>query len=424
MPTKRTERPINERGANVPPIRCSFSKVVSVDALKPNPRNPNRHPEGQLELYVKAIAHQGWRRAVVVSKRSGFIVTGHGAVQAARRAGWPTVPVDYQDFASANDETAHMLADNRLPELAEMSESDLAVILSELKLADVDLEIAGFDSCALDAALSGLPGGEVDAEPQIDRAAELQKEWKTERGQIWELGEHRLMCGDSESDDVVLLLGQDKPHLMITDPPYGVSYDPQWRVEYDGSKRHALGKVENDGKVDWTKAYQLSPAEVCYVWHAGKYAREVASNLASAKFEIVSQIIWVKPHFVLSRGDYHWRHEPCWYACRKAGHHHWNGARDQDTVWEIQTRNGFIQEPGQERTGHGTQKPVECMAKPIENNSQRGDLVYEPFSGSGTTIIACERLGRRCRAMEISPGYVAVALQRFKDATGKTPVLL
>jgi DNA modification methylase len=203
---------------------------------------------------------------------------------------------------------------------------------------------------------------------------------------------------------------------MVTDPPYGVEYDPGWRTTA-GLKhnKQRLGKVANDDRADWRDAWELFPGTVAYVWHAGRYASIVQDSLSSVGFEVRSQIIWAKDRFALSRGHYHWQHEPCWYAVRN-GPASWTGDRKQSTLWQITAREG----PGFE---HGTQKPVECMKRPIENNSSPGQAVYEPFSGSGTTIIAAEISGRVCHAIELLGQYVDVAIERWQAFTGETATL-
>lgn len=178
------------------------------------------------------------------------------------------------------------------------------------------------------------------------------------------------------------------------------------------------GKVANDDRADWCEAWALFPGDVAYVWHAAVHATTVAESLIACGFDIRAQIVWSKNHFALGRGDYHWQHEPCWYAVRKGARSHWQGARDQSTLWSIAPA-------GAEDTAtiHGTQKPVEAMRRPIVNNSERGDLVYEPFCGSGTTLIAAETVGRVCCAMELDPAYCDVIVQRWQAFTGKGAVL-
>jgi DNA modification methylase len=205
---------------------------------------------------------------------------------------------------------------------------------------------------------------------------------------------------------------------MVTDPPYGVEYDAKWREDAGvNGPGAAKGKVLNDDRADWTEAWALFPGDVAYVWHAGLYASTVAESLIKCGFNMRSQIIWAKSNFAMSRGDYHWQHEPCWYAVKKAAKGHWAGDRKQTTIWNIP-------KPQKSETGHSTQKPVECMKRPIENNSSIGQAVYEPFSGSGTTIIACEMTGRVCYAIELNPAYVDIAVKRWEQFTGQKATLV
>jgi len=253
-----------------------------------------------------------------------------------------------------------------------------------------------------------------------DACPEPAKTTETKLGDIFKLGDHMIICGDS-TDPVFVdaLLGGVKPHLLISDPPYGVEYDADWRNEHDSvgawgkksGKKIATGTVKNDQNADWTETWKLSPCSVAYVWHAGIHAGVVADSLAKADFEIRSQIIWAKPRFAISRGHYHWQHEPCWYAVRKKATGSWVGDRSQTTLWEISHNKS--------ETGHSTQKPVEAMLRPMLNNSSEGQAVYDPFLGSGTTLIAAEQSGRVCYGIEIDPIYIDMIVRRFEDFTGK-----
>jgi DNA modification methylase len=235
------------------------------------------------------------------------------------------------------------------------------------------------------------------------------------------MGDHRLIIGDATAAGTVeRLLAGAKPHLMVTDPPYGIEYDPDWRTHAKnadgkllstGSGR-ATGKVANDDKSDWRAAWALFPGDVIYCWHAGLRASSVQSSLEACGFSLRAQIIWAKSHFVVGRGDYHVQHEPCWYAVRDGKPGRYVGGRKQATVWSID-------KPQKSETGHGTQKPIECMRRPILNNSKRGDAVYEPFAGSGTTLIACEMEGRRAYCVDIDPTYAEVIIRRWQQFTGK-----
>jgi DNA modification methylase len=174
----------------------------------------------------------------------------------------------------------------------------------------------------------------------------------------------------------------------------------------------AVGKATNDDRVDWGEAWALFAGDVVYVWHGALHCGTVGDSLVRCGFELRSQIIWAKNNIVISRGHYHFKHEPCWYAVRKGTSGHWNGDRNQASVWQID-------KPMKSDTGHSTQKPVECMIRPIENNSSPGQAVYDPFVGSGTTMIAAEQTGRACAAIEIAPGYVDVAVKRWQAFTGE-----
>jgi len=314
---------------------------------------------------------------------------------------------------------AYVIADNKLALNAGWDDDMLKVELGELDGLDFDLSLTGFDDGELSALLADEPAEGLTDEDAVPEAPEQPV---TVEGDVWLLGRHRLMCGSStEADTVDKVLAGVKPHLMVTDPPYGVEYDASWRKDAlpltnPGKTGGMHGKVMNDDNADWREAWALFPGDVLYVWHAGNKAHVVADSLLAAGFEIRSQIIWAKHQFVIGRGHYHPHHEPCWYAVRKGATGHWGGDRKQSTLWQIQ-------KPKNSETGHSTQKPVECMKRPIENNSSPGQAVYEPFSGSGTTIIAAEQTGRACYAIELNPVYVDVAVARWQDFTGQTATL-
>ena len=394
------------------------------DSLIPYARNARTHNESQVQQIAGSIAEFGFTNPVLIDGADG-IIAGHGRVMAATLLKMEEVPCIRLGHLTEAQKQAYILADNKLALNAGWDDELLKIELVELR--DIDpalMAITGFSDDEL-SELAGIeaPEGDEDAEPQTDRAEELAEEWGTAAGQVWALGDHRLMCGDStNAEDVGKCLDGAKPFLMVTDPPYGVEYDANWRNEAeraDGSKigASAVGKVRNDDKADWTEAWELSPASVCYVYHASLFTDVVKASLYSAKFEMRNLIIWAKNNFAISRGHYHHKHEPCWYGVKKGATGKWAADKSQTTLWEID-------KPQRSETGHSTQKPVECMARPIRHHGGKDDDIYEPFSGSGTTIIAAEQLGRKCYAMEISPGYVAVALQRYEDATGKKPVLI
>jgi DNA modification methylase len=227
------------------------------------------------------------------------------------------------------------------------------------------------------------------------------------------------LCGDATfGADVARLLSGAKPFMMVTDPPYGVAYDPAWRVEAGvNHNTKKLGKVKNDDRADWTDTWRLFPGSVAYVWHGGLKANVVQNSLESCGFTMRAQIIWAKDRLALSRGDYHWQHEPCWYAVREGATGDRNKDRSQTTLWRIAA--GLVSTvweiAAREDDGHthGTQKPVECMARPMRNHVALD--VFDPFVGSGTSLIAAETLSRRCYAIEIEPMYVQVAIDRWEQ---------
>lgn len=388
-----------------------------LDKLIPYARNARTHSDEQVAQIAASMREWGWTNPILVDEE-GMIIAGHGRVLAARRAGYAEAPVMVATGWTEAQKRAYVLADNKLALNAGWDLDLLPLELKELQELGFDLNLAGFTDDELAALTADATAGltDPDATPEPEGTAVSRE------GEVWLLGRHRLICGDStRADHVEALLGEVKPHLMVTDPPYGVEYDADWRnkaLRADGtpSDGRAVGKVENDDRADWRDAWALFPGEVAYVWHAGNKAHVVAESLIESAFDIRAQIIWAKSNIVIGRGHYHPKHEPCWYAVRKGGTGHWSGDRKQSTVWDIP-------KPQKSETGHSTQKPVECMRRPIENNSSPGQAIYEPFSGSGTTLIACEMTGRHCYAVELNPVYVDVAVRRWQEFTGKEATL-
>jgi DNA modification methylase len=394
--------------------------TIPVAALVPYAENARTHSDAQVAQIAASIAEFGFVNPVLVDA-AGVLVAGHGRVMAAKRLGMAAVPAIRLSHLTEAQARALRLADNQIALNSGWDEALLAAEIARIRdEAVVDLDVLGFSGMELDRLLAEIDGGD-DTLPQVDPdapAPEPPAQPVTRPGDLWRFGRHRLLCGDATSAaDVARLLAGTRPHLMVTDPPYGVNYEPEWRNEAGVSTTMRTGKVANDDRADWREAWALFPGDVAYVWHAGVHARTVIESLEAAGFVIRSQIIWAKPRLVLGRGDYHWQHEPCLYAVRKGGTGHWQGARDQTTLWSIGAG------PEDLATVHGTQKPVECMRRSIVNNSAEGEAVYEPFSGSGTTIIAAEVTGRVCLAMEISPAYCDVAVERWQAMTGQPAFL-
>ncbi|MGV8986052.1 MAG: site-specific DNA-methyltransferase [Cypionkella sp.] len=376
--------------------------------LIPYARNARTHDEGQVALIAGSIREFGFTNPVLVDGANG-IIAGHGRVMAARKLGLGSVPVIELAHLSEAQKRAYVLADNKLGERAGWDLEMLALEVGDLQSLGIDMLDLGFTGRELDDLLR-----QAGSDPREDEVPPVPEIPVARSGDLWLLGSHRLICGDATDPATVSALnGAIRPHLMVTDPPYGVEYDPAWRNKAGASETKRVGKVLNDDRADWREAWALFSGEVAYVWHGALHAAKVAESLEAAGFSIRSQIIWAKERLVLSRGHYHWQHEPCWYAVRDKGTGHWSGDRKQTTLWSI---------PSGEQdsaTVHGTQKPVECMRRPILNNSSLGQVVYEPFLGSGTTLIAAEATGRICHAIELNPAYVDVAIQRWQAFTGQ-----
>jgi DNA modification methylase len=383
----------------------SSIKHVSVNTLIPYASNSRTHSQEQVAQIAASIKEFGFTNPILTDGKNG-IIAGHGRLEAARLLGLETVPTIELSHLTKAQRKAYIIADNKLALNAGWDIETLKAELEGLKELDYDLGLTGFDPSELAGILDKHEGlTDPDAVP------EPPKEPISVLGDVWILGRHRLVCGDcTDADTVAKCLAGVKPHLMVTDPPYGVEYDPSWR-----GKGGAQGVVLNDDRADWREAWSLFPGDVAYVWSApGPLQCSSYDSLEAVGLMPKQQIIWAKSSHVFGRGHYHYQHEPCWYAVRKkqGATGHWQGDRKQSTVWNID-------KPMKSETGHSTQKPVECMKRPIENNSSPGQAVYEPFSGSGTTIIAAEMTGRACYAIELNPTYVDVAVKRWEDFTGE-----
>lgn len=401
-------------------VTCSGADTLPLDAIEDFQKGLKKRSKQDVELIIKSIERFGFSFPFFVWKGEGhnWCLDGHGRIAALaemRRRGCnlPLFPVCYIEAVDEEEAKQKLLRLNS--QYGDMTRETVLQFAEDIKVEwdELKLPMGVLRMVDQDQAVEGPT-------PQINNSEELKERWGTALGQVWKLGSHRLSCGDSTvGNDVALLLSGEVPKLMVTDPPYGVKYDANWRnVAAEkgliGPAARRVTAVENDDRIDWSDAYKLFPGAVFYCWHADQYTSAIQQSIEGAGFQIRAQIIWKKQAFVISRGHYHGGHEPCWYAVRDGATAGWIGDRSQSTVWEIKWDRNV-------EGGHSTQKPVECMARPIRNHE--GD-VYDPFLGSGTTIIAAEQFGRKCYGMEISPAYVAVALQRWADFTGGKPELI
>jgi len=405
-------------------------KTVPTASLIPYVRNARTHSPAQVDKIAASIREFGFLNPIITDGQNG-IVAGHGRVMAAQKLGLDTLPTIDAAHLTEAQRRAYVLADNRMALDAGWDNDLLKIELQDLEAAGFDLTLTGFDLGEIAALTLDVTEGLTDPDAVPDAPAVPV----TVLGDVWLLGRHRIACGSStDAHTVEAVLAGVKPHLMVTDPPYGVGYDANWRNEAAAKgligqrgQSMSVGKVLNDDRADWREAWALFPGDVAYVWHGGLFGGVVAESLVACGFETRSQIIWAKDRFQLSRGNYHGQHEPCWYAVRKTTKGQWCGDRTQSTLWSIKLPwdNYGNRKPGPEddKNSHSTQKPVECMKRPIENNSSPGQAVYEPFSGSGTTIIAGEMTGRCVYAIELNPAYVDMAVIRWQDFTGQTATL-
>jgi DNA modification methylase len=390
------------------------NKIIQIADIVPYSRNAREHSPAQVAQLSESIREFGFTNPLLLDE-ADVLIAGHGRLAAARSLGMSELPALVIAGLTEAQKQALRIADNKLALNATWDDDLLRTELIGLRDVGFDLALTGFGEDELLGLFAELTEGLTDP----DDVPEAPAEPITVLGDVWLLGRHRLVCGDCTTVEAVeAALGGVRPHLMVTDPPYGVEYDASWRNERlraDGSPigARATGKVENDSRADWSEAWALFPGDVAYVWCASLHNHEVAESLVASGYALRSLIIWAKSNFAIGRSDYHWQHEPCWYVVREGAKGHWSGDRKQSTLWEIP-------KPAKSETGHSTQKPVECMRRPIENNSSPGQAVYEPFSGSGTTIIAAEMTGRACHAIELNPAYVDVAVLRWQAFTGQT----
>lgn len=381
--------------------------------LAPAPYNPRTISKKAAAGLRASIKRFGLVQPIVFNRRSGHVVGGHQRIDALKTLGETAAQVVVVDLPESEEKALNVTLNN--PGVSGEFSKSIGALIGEIKLALPSLD---FDELRFD---------ELADPPAVieDEVPEPPKVPVTKPGDLWVLGRHRVLCGDAtKAGDVGRVLGQAKPFLMVTDPPYGVEYDPTWRDDVAGEfgqeKVTMRGQVANDDRADWLPAWELFPGRVAYVWHSGLRSVEVYASLVACGFVMRGQIIWAKPSVTLSRGAYHWQHEPCWYAARD-GSAMWAGDRKQSTLWAIAGMNPAGRGTASEadaKTNHGTQKPVECMARPIRNHDCSSG-VYDPFLGSGTTLIAAEQLDRVCYGLEIEPRYCDVIVERWQNLTGK-----
>ena len=409
-----------------------------IDKLVFYPRNPRKN-DAAVDRMVNSLAQFGFA-VPVLARSNGEVVDGHLRLKAAKRMGTSEVPVIPCDAWTDAQVKAFRLMVNRSVAWAEWDESALGRELEELKALDFDLDLTGFDGAELDRYLAGVDAarGLTDA----DDAPEPPAIPVSRPGDLWLCGspphQHRVLCADATSQEAVSqLLGDRQPILLVTDPPYGIGLDSEWwdraglnshgpaEASYmkHRTEGHTNTSISSDTRADWSEAFELLPSlQVAYVWHASVYTREVLDGLLRIGFLYPQQIIWNKGRTVLTRTHYWYQHEPCWYVRKKNAP--WFGkAGENSTIWDSPSPKFIMGSSDEQKYDHPTQKPVELMRRPILNHTKRGDVIYDGFLGSGTSMLAAEMTERVCYGLELDPKYVDVIVRRWQEYTGRQAVL-
>ena len=393
-------------------------------------RNPRKNDHA-VDQMCSSIREFGFK-IPVLARSDGEVVDGHLRLKAARKLGISEVPVMLCDEWSVAQVKAFRLLVNRSVTWAEWDEELLTLEFQDLKALDFDLDLTGFDLKEIDDLLLAPDVEQADLTPPVPNQP------VSRLGDLWLCGGHRVLCGDATNPDVVTrLLGDREPVLLLTDPPYGIGLDTEWRdraglngcgpAEASYMKQRTAGHtntcISSDTRADWSEAFALVPSiQAAYVWHASVFTREVLNGLLGIGFLYPQQIIWNKGRTVLTRTHYWYQHEPCWYVRKKNAP--WYGkAGENSTIWDAPSPKFIMGGSDEEKYDHPTQKPVELMRRPILNHTKRGEWVYEPFLGSGTTLAAAEVTDRLCCGVELDPKYVDVVIQRWQQLTGNVAVL-
>ncbi|MDR1688322.1 MAG: DNA modification methylase [Clostridiales bacterium] len=460
------------------PVFCAYDRLVSPFELVGNPRNPNQHPQEQIQLLAHIIQSQGWRAPITVSNQSGYVVRGHGRLAAALYFNAALVPVDYQNYDSDAEEWADLIADNRLSELSEINTVTLADLLTEMDTGEIPMILSGYTEEDIESILSAISGDDDAQSDGIDDAPSAPEKPMTQPGDLWCLGNHRLICGSATDPGTVeRLMDGELANLVFTDPPYG--------VEYTGSGRDkkAWEMIKNDDKTGDDLTKLLIPAfknmvnfaasdAAFYIWHADITFEEFIYSAKAAGLSRKALLVWAKNNFVLGKNDYHQMHECCIYAEKQGFKARFFGDRTNTTIWRATLRgkkesaasvgNGIVITDGagnrlfiankppkdkkvryfraeekdtitlvgdnanftvweiakDTKIQHPTQKPVELATRAIENSTEAGESVLDLFGGSGTTLIGAELTGRTAYLTELDPKYCDVIVNRYVRVTG------
>ena len=383
-------------------------QLVPIAKLVPYVNNARTHSPEQINKLRSSLREFGFINPVIIDRDFG-VIAGHGRILAAKEEGITEVPCVFADHLTEAQKKAYIIADNRMAMDAGWDEELLRVEIEALQAEAFDLSLTGFD----EKELADLFGDDAEVqEDDFDVDAELEKPVITKQGDVWTLGRHRLVCGDSTKAETydVLMQGQ-KANLVVTDPPYNVNYEG------------TAGKIKNDNMAS-EKFYEflfdafsnmanvMADDASIYVFHADTEGLNFRRAFSDAGFYLSGCCIWMKPSLVLGRSPYQWRHEPCLYGWKKNGKHQWYADRKQTTIWEF--------DKTKKNTDHPTMKPIPLLAYPIRNSSMSNTLILDPFSGSGSTLIACEQTDRSCFTIELDEKYCDVIVKRYIEQIGSS----
>ena len=412
--------------AVAPPSTPWRSRIVGHADVAPseivaNPANWRRHPASQRRAIRAVLADVGWVTRVIVNRTTGHLVDGHARVEEALARGEHTVPVEYVELTPDEERRVLALLDP-VAGLAETDPNALGELIASISTGDADLAEL-LEALAASAGVTRPELADPDDVPEVPEPAATY----VRPGQLWGLGTHRILCGDAlDPDGVARLLMGERPTLLVSDAPFGVNLDLARRHALNDSSGSAASRgpghrrvrLAGDERADWSAAFELVPSlDVLYVWHAAKHVAAVIAGLERIGFEFVSEIVWVKSRWAVGPRWYHWQHESCIVVRRRGARTRFLGGRDQGTVWEAPSPK--VGGPGADpKVDHPSQKPVVLFERPIRNHLRPGGIVFDPFLGSGTTLVAAERAHRRCLGIEIEPAFVQVAIGRWQALTG------
>ena len=386
-------------------------QLVPLSKLVPYINNARTHSPEQVTKLRSSLREFGFVNPVIIDRDYG-IIAGHGRVMAAKEEGIEEVPCVFVDYLTEAQKKAYIIADNRFAQDAGWDEELLRIEIEALQGMDFDVGLTGFNDDEI-ADLFDANGKSEAEDDDFDLSAALEKASFVQRGDIWTVGRHRLMCGDATStEDVAALMDDKKANLIVTDPPYNVDFKSSNGLSIKNDK------LENDKFYKFllaafhNMAANLEKGGAAYVFHADTEGLNFRRAFIDAGFHLAGCCIWVKNSLVLGRSDYQWQHEPVLYGFLQNGKHYWskNAGRSQTTIWNF--------DKPKKNKNHPTSKPLDLLAYPIGNSSRENSIVIDTFGGSGSTMMACEQTNRICYTMELDEKYASVILRRFVENGG------